>query len=275
MAKTIMVLLDGCTYQEASENMGYLEHLCEVKWGAKYKIKSELPAMSRPLYETLMTGLAVSKHRIFNNLICRESAYENIFSMCKEAGLVTGAAAYFWISELYNKAPFDYVEDRIQLERNEGITHGIYYYEDSYPDSHVFSDGEFIRRTYHPDFLLIHSMNIDYEGHLNGSGSKAYSQAVIKADVLLSSFVSLWMSEGYDILITADHGMTKEGFHCGNTELNRTVPLYILSQRIKGGVFTDKEISQLAIAPLLCYLLGIKPAAESMDLMEAGVAFKC
>jgi len=275
MAKVIMVLLDGCTYKDASENMGYLEHLCENQLGAKYKVRGELPAMSRPLYETLLTGLPVYKHGICSNLVCRESACENIFSLCRENGLTTGASAYFWMSELYNKAPFDYIKDRIMIERAKGIHHGIYYYEDCYPDSHVFGDGEFIRETYAPDFLLIHSMNIDNQGHLTGGGTKAYNEVIMKADVLLSSYISKWLSLGYEVIVTADHGMNSNGFHSGNTEADRTVPLYLFSDRMRTGIFTDKEITQLSIAPLICYLLRITPGESMMDITSSGVHIHC
>ena len=275
MAKTIMVLLDGCTYKDAEENMGYLEHLCEKEQGAKYKVRGELPAMSRPLYETLLTGLPVYQHGIFNNLTNRMSNCENLFSLCDKNALVTGAAAYFWMSELYNRAPFDYVQDRIRLEKTSGIHHGIYYYEDCYPDSHVLGEGEFIRRTYQPDFLLIHTMNVDNEGHLHGGGSKNYNSMLIKADVLLSQYITMWRAQGYQVIVTADHGMNENGFHCGNTSADRTVPLYIFSDKIQNGIFTDKEITQLSIAPLVCYLLEISKGEHMIDVASSGVCFKC
>lgn len=60
--------------------------------------------------------------------------------------------------------------------------------------------------------------------------------------------------------MTADHGIDELGIHGGNTDIQRTVPLYILSGRVKKGDFTDHIISDLEIAPLVCRLLGIKPS---------------
>lgn len=100
------------------------------------------------------------------NEIVRRSNQTSIFNLCREAGLVSGAAAYFWMSELYNRAPFDKHRDRIQFGTGEGlIDYGLYYWEDSYPDSHLFMDGESIRKAYHPDFMLYHPMSIDLAGH--------------------------------------------------------------------------------------------------------------
>ena len=45
---------------------------------------------------------------------------------------------------------------------------------DHYPDENVFLSGEYIRRKWDPDFLMIHPMNIDDEGHKFGVDSSEY-----------------------------------------------------------------------------------------------------
>lgn len=266
MNKTIFVLLDGCTYLEAKENLGYLEHLIEVNKGAKYKVKGQLPSMSRPIYETLFTGVTVSEHLIVNNLISRKSKEKNIFSLCRENNLKTAAASYHWISELYNKAPFNYLKDRIQLNTDKNIENGIFYYEDHYPDSHLFADGEFLRINFDPDFLFIHSMNIDDAGHKFGNNSIEYAASVSKVDIILSSYLPKWLNEGYNVVITSDHGMNEKKLHGGNDEVQRVVPMYVFSNKIEKGDFTDRYISQLMVAPLLCNLLGIEKSNKMKEL---------
>lgn len=54
----------------------------------------------------------------------------------------------------------------------------MFYWEDTYPDSHIFQDGEFIRKTYAPDFMMYHPMNIDLAGHNFGADSKEYAWKV-------------------------------------------------------------------------------------------------
>ena len=67
MKKTIFVLLDACQYEAGTRNLGYLEHLIDYKKGAKYKVKGELPSLSRPMYATLLTGTPVFSHGITTN----------------------------------------------------------------------------------------------------------------------------------------------------------------------------------------------------------------
>ena len=160
MKKTIFVLLDACQYEAGTRNLGYLEHLIDYKKGAKYKVKGELPSLSRPMYATLLTGTPVFSHGITTNDTLRTLDCDNVFSLCQKQGGKTAAAAYHWFGELYNHIPFRIDRERIQLQSSETINSGIYYWDDTYPDSHLFADGEFLRQNQNPDFLLLWQLTI-------------------------------------------------------------------------------------------------------------------
>ena len=266
--RTILILLDGCGYEVATENLGYLEHLVAQGICGKYRIQGELPSLSRPMYETIMTGLPVYQHGITNNLIVRTSEQISLFDLCREHNLTTAASAYFWMSELYTRDPFDPLTDRIQLCADAKIQHGIYYYEDQYPDSHVYSDADYLRRQYQPDFLLVHPMNIDDTGHKYGSNSSEYHKMTAYENIILSTVVPVWLAAGYQIAVTADHGMNEHHLHGGNTDLQRLVPLYIISDRVKRGDHTKHSYSTLFLAPILCRLLAIAPSSGMRLLSE-------
>ena len=273
MSKTIFILIDGLAYKQAVHNLGFLEHLIEQGLGLKTKVLSELPSSSRPLYETLLTGLPVSKHGIVCNLTVRRSKFQSIFDLCKENGLTTAASAYYWISELYTRAPFQHIDDRIRLMEDGAVNHGIYYFEDSYPDSHVFLDAEYLRGSFDPDFLLVHSMNVDDAGHKDGSNSAGYYSAAAKLNVVISTILPVWLKAGYNILVTSDHGMNEFGLHGGNTKEQRLVPLYIFSEQVKKNreLFCEDPLPQLFMAPILCRLLAIEKSGEMKELCELGV----
>ena len=176
--KVILVVLDGLNYQVARDCMGYLNGLLEQsdmheKLGDSYSKQStsqstqknklratlylmqcELPSMSRPLYECILTGARPVESGIVNNQIVRLSNHESIFSLAKSQGKVTAAAAYHWVSELYNRAPFDAVRDRFTNDETMNIQHGCFYHWDHYPDEALFLDAEHLRVTHQPDFLL-------------------------------------------------------------------------------------------------------------------------
>lgn len=254
--KVILVILDGLAFDTSKSCMGYLQALVESNKATLYRLQAELPSSSRPLYETILTGATPVESGVISNNVVRRSNQEGVFSLAQSQGRTTAAAAYHWMSELYNHSPYNPVQDRHTHDEKLQIQHGCFYHEDHYPDSHLFLDAESLRRVYNPDFLLIHSMNIDDAGHKAGFDSTHYRNTARKADVTLSSHIACWISEGYQILITSDHGMNDDKSHGGTLSCERMVPLYVI-----GECFSHSEKcvpKQTEICGTICQLLGIE-----------------
>ena len=255
MTKVILIVLDGLRYDAARVCLGYMEGLVEAGRAEVRKLRCELPAMSRPLYETLLTGRRPVDHGVVSNGVVRRSEGDNLFARCREAGKVTAAAAYHWVSELYVSCPFDRHRDRILLDSSGDITHGMFYWDDHYPDSHLFADAEWLVRAKEPDFLLLHPMNVDDAGHKHGGDSIGYRNAARTQGDLLARHVPGWLAAGYRIIVTADHGMGDDGNHAGPTPTEAEVPFYSLGFRLGD----DAALGQIGIAGLICSLLEIDP----------------
>lgn len=252
-----MILLDALTRESAKKDFGYLQSLVESGEASYVNIKGELPSLSRPCYESILTGTPVGVHHIAANNIARLSPVPSIFSLAHENGLVTAAAAYHWISELYNSTPFNPVADRVTHDEDKNIQHGIFYFDDTYPDSHLFLDAESLRIRFSPDFMLIHPMGIDFTGHMHGSSSCEYEKKCVEMDSILANFIPAMQSRDYAVIVTADHGMSEFGNHGGNREIMRNVFAYFINC---GKPEKDMEYSQLSLAPTVCGLLGFAPA---------------
>jgi predicted AlkP superfamily pyrophosphatase or phosphodiesterase len=255
--KVILVLSDALRYDAAVEGMGYLGHLVETRLASLYKVTGELPSMSRPMYETVHTGLPVSEHGVVANYVVRRSTQPNIFQSAVEAGKITAAAAYYWFSELYNRAPFDRIDDREVDDPALLIQHGRFYTQDDYPDIELFVTSGMLVRKYAPDYLLVHPMGMDYMGETYGADSRQYRNQAIYQDMYLAGLISEWIEHGYTILITGDHGINADHLHGGTTPEQRNVPLYLLRPGVKGLGDTSQVLSQLQIAPTICTLLGV------------------
>lgn len=269
MKKVILVMIDAQGFETAVQRAGFLEHLCEVGLAAKYRVACGLPSSSRPMYETILTGLPVSEHGIYSNQTVRRSTSENLFALTRRHGRTNAAAAYGWVSELYtDHAPFDVFRDRMQLDGSGDIDHGIFYIEDTYPDSHLYADGEMLRQMYHPDFLLIHPMNVDDMGHRHTAASREYGHASEVSFDQIAILFDRWREDGYDLLVTGDHGMDLLGMHGGNEAIQREVPLYIVSDAAEPGDYTDHAISNLNIAPFICDLLEIPRGEHMISALE-------
>ncbi len=264
--KLVFVLLDGLQSTYAKEHLGYLEHLCEKRKAARFEVLGELPSASRPMYETIFTGLPVYKHGIANNGICRLSKYPSIFHLLQAQGRKSMAAAYYWISELYLSAPFDQVNDILQEDKDACIQKGFFYYEDTFPDDHLYSIASNFMEKESYDFVFLHPMNIDDAGHRFGAGSMPYAQAVMNNDRQLSAWIPVWVQKGYSVVIGADHGMSTQGYHGGNSKEQRETAWYVIDDRFKGGP-QEQKLTTLDIAPMLCQLLGVQ-TSEMMKKWE-------
>jgi predicted AlkP superfamily pyrophosphatase or phosphodiesterase len=263
MGKVIMVLSDALRYDTAVAGMGYLGHLVEIKKASLYKVIGELPSMSRPMYETTHTGAPVSEHGVISNRIVRRSHMPNIFQSAVEAGKTTAAAAYYWFSELYNRAPYDPIDDREVDDESLLIQHGRFYTRDDYPDFELFNAAGMLVRKFTPDYLLVHPMGMDFQGETFGSNSAQYRNQAIFQDMWLSTLIAEWTELGYTTMVTGDHGMNDDKLHGGTTPDVRDVPLFLIRPDFAGRGDTDEEISQLQIAPTVCTLLRI-PIPKTM-----------
>jgi predicted AlkP superfamily pyrophosphatase or phosphodiesterase len=256
--KVVLVLSDALRYDTAVAGMGYLGHLVDVKLASLFKVIGELPSMSRPMYETIHTGLSVSAHGIVSNLVVRPSTQPNLFRLAREAGKTTAAAAYYWFSELYNRTPYDRIDDREVDDESLPIQHGRFYTQDDYPDIELFATAAMLVRKFAPDYFLVHPMGMDFLGQKYGADSSEYRNRAIYQDMWMATLIAEWMEQGYNILVTGDHGMNADKLHGGTTPDVREVPLYLIVPGDAGKGDTHEVVSQLQIAPTICRLLGVE-----------------
>lgn len=262
-SKVIFVLSDGLRYDTAQDGMGFLMHLVEQKKASLYKVIGELPSLSRPMYETLHTGVLVIEHGIVSNSISRLSRMPNIFRLAVQAGKTTAAVAYYWFSELYNHAPYDKIEDREVDNPSLPIQHGRFYTQDDYPDVECFATAAMLVRKFSPDYLLVHPSGMDWIGETLGGDTPEYHRMATRQDAILSNLIAEWLENGYNLLVGSDHGVNSHRSHGGTTSDVREVPLFIIRADQKGQGIVNTSISMLQIAPTICTFLGL-PIPSSM-----------
>lgn len=259
--RVILVLIDGLGYETAVRHCGYLEGLLDAGAARRWRLRTALPSMSRPLYETVLTGVTPHEHGITSNEVRRLSRVQHVFGVARRHDRRTAAAAYSWISELYNGTPFDTKLDIECDDETKAIQHGRFYLHDSFPDIDLLHQGAGLIARHRPDFALIHPMGCDTVGHKFGGNSPEYRTQATRIDALLAALVPDWRDAGYDVLVTADHGMNADGYHGGTLDDVTHVALYHLGHP-EGGI-AEAEASQLSVAPTVLTLMGL-PVPESM-----------
>jgi hypothetical protein len=207
--------------------------------------------------------LPSSAHGVVANSVARLSTKPNLFRVARDAGKVTAAAAYYWFSELYNRAPYDRVNDREVDDESLPIQHGRFYTEDEYPDAELFAAAAMLVRRFAPDYMLIHPMGMDYAGETFGSDSAEYRNHAIRQDAILAPLLAEWLGLGYTVLVTGDHGINKDGAHGGPAPEQREVPFYLICPNVAGEGDTKQIASHLQIAPTILKLLDL-PIPDTM-----------
>ena len=254
MPRVVFVLLDGLAAATARRCMSYMQSLTDAGLARHTELQGELPPLSRPIYATLLTGLRPAQSGIMHNDDARLCPVPTIFSRAQAAGLTTAAAAYHWMSELCNVAPFEPGRDRITDDAALPIAHGLFYCTDAYPDDELFHDAASLQLRHSPHLLLVHSMGIDNAGHLYGAESREYRTAARRADGLLARWLPRWVEAGYAVLVTSDHGMDADGSHNDTNDACRRVPLWLAGEAVNS---TPLPQDQTQIADLVCSVLGI------------------
>jgi predicted AlkP superfamily pyrophosphatase or phosphodiesterase len=258
----ILVLIDGLGLETAVREMGFLEGLVAAGAARRRAMRAVLPSLSRPAYESVITGLAPAEHGITSNGISRPSRCASIFSVGRAAGRVTAAAAYAWFAELANgTVPFDPVVHR-ELDDGPGpIRHGRFYVMDPYPDQELYWQADLLVRRHAPDLLLVHPMGCDVAGHAFGGTSVEYRRAAAGSDDCLSRLVPEWRAAGYTVIVTADHGMCPDGHHGGTADVVRDVPFYLIDPPPDLDWPADAPpADQRSVAPTVLRLMGLDPA---------------
>jgi len=269
MPKVILIVSDAMGFDASTYTMGAIEGLVEAGKARRWKLKSCLPSLSAPLYETIHTGIAPADHGVLTNFDVPLSTNPSIFSEVVSAGKTTGAVAHSMFSELYNASPYDALRDMEVNDHEKNIQHGRFYldhahspYNLSIPSDHdIFALTTIMIRDHAPDYVLSHTFSADEVGHNYGGTSREYYSQCRKINDSIVMFLPHWIEAGYRVLFTADHGMSEDGRHGGTSDVERDVPLYDIGH--PDGGTAEGEHDQRALAPTVLGILGIKPP-ESM-----------
>ena len=84
MNKVILVIIDGLRCDVAFKEMRYMVRLTREGLAARFTLKAEMPSLSKPLYETLLTGIPPYLSGVTSNEFKGRSTQKSIFHLTKE-----------------------------------------------------------------------------------------------------------------------------------------------------------------------------------------------
>lgn len=263
MTRTCLVIIDGAGYDTVVAECGFLQASYEAGKADRREMRTCLPTISAAMYETIHTGLAPVDHGIHGNDELRPSRCENLFSALHAAGRTAGVVAHSYYHTLYGGSAFDPFEHAEINDPSQPIAHARYYTMEGYAPPNPCHPAEIdlcaqawkIAQSYEPDYLLLHSCSADTFGHFFTGDSAEYRRQVWMVDNALSRLIPRLRDIGYDVMVTADHGMNSDGHHGGDQAVLRRVALYSFGAKICAG---DGDIlDQRALAPSILKNIGV------------------
>jgi len=263
MKKVCLVIMDGAGFETCISECGFLEGSVEIGIAQRWKMQTCLPTLSVPLYETIHTGLTPHEHGILSNESVRPSRCQNVFNILKDADKSSGVVAHRYFHTLYGGSAFDPFEHCEISDPQAPIPYARYYtMEGSRPENACLpSELDLCAQAWHlahhhnPDYLLMHSPSADTLGHFYTSNSPEYRGQIWQIDDALARLIPRLQERGYDVLVSADHGINADGHHGGPQSAMREIALYYFGSQT--GPERETVLDQRAIAPSILSLLGL------------------
>lgn len=268
-SKLLLIILDGLPWRNWQPFMGNLEGWVQAGQARKWRMRSVLPSTSACCYASIHTGVSPQVHGVTSNEFRKRVELPNVFAAVTGAGGQTGAVTHSYWSELFNRFPFDPVRD-IEYDEPDGpITHGRFHtmagysqYNQMTPsDIDLFATLTMLTERFGIDYGILHTCTVDSLGHRFGQGVVEMDNALYLLDAALAGFLPRWLANGYEVIVTADHGQTVRGHHGGNDPEMQDVALYYFGDA--SGPEADVLLDQLQLAPAILTRLGV-PVPNTM-----------
>ena len=263
MRKLLLIILDGVPYANWRRLFGNLEGWVQSGEARVWRMRAVLPSTSASCYASIHTGTPPQVHHVWGNEAVYRLSQPDIFSECVRAGLKTGAVAHSFWSEFFNRAPFDPVRD-IEYDEPAGpITHGRFHTMSGYghhnqmtpADSDLFATLTRLCQVKGIDYGMLHTCTLDSMGHRFFHDCQVMDNACYALDAMLAPYVNRWRADGYEVIVTADHGQDARGHHGGTGEAQQDFAFYYFGDAEMPG--PDQVLDQLALAPSILTRLGV------------------
>ena len=115
----------------------------------------------------------------------------------------------------------DPVRDLEYDEPGGPITHGRFHTMTGYnarnqmtpSDVDLFATLTMLTERFSIDYGILHTCTLDSMGHRFGHDCIEMDHACYVMDGMLAAFLPRWLKNGYEVIVTADHGQTDRGHH--------------------------------------------------------------
>lgn len=195
------------------------------------------------------TGERASLDQVLENLHLPTARLNSWLQNAQAAGLTLAAAGDPAWAQLYGQYLTSFRPD----PRGIAIARDF--------NTQTFGNARELQRTA-PDFLVVHFVTPDHQGHAYGVRSDRYRAHLQRFDRDLFAWLDT-LAPDWTVVVTSDHGAAESGTHGTDTTEQRQCPIFAYGPGIQSAVHLQRRLDQVELTGLFAALLGVPNAEQS------------
>lgn len=273
-AEFLPIIKDGHPRPQADRKMPFIETALQDNRALGFIAKAATPTVTMPRIKALLSGTIPSFVDILYNLASDVSKFEdeNLIGLARASNKsIVFYGDDTWLS-LFNRSMFKRSKETLSLFASDYTTVDTNVTELALPET--------TRSPIDWDLLIMHYLGLDHIGHVFGSNeAPLINKKLLEMDDILKTMSENMARKDVKTLmvICGDHGMSTEGNHGGDSELESNTALVFLPINTRYS-FSDinelKNIDQIDLAITLSFLLGYPLPSTSKGVVIEGLLRK-
>ncbi len=245
----LLVIVDGLRWDVANDSATMPQFAAALLKRASSEVWAGRITMTSSAVLAYGTGQRGDLDQILENLHPPRASVNDWLHNAKHAGLgLMGAGDPAW-SQLYGDAFETFRPDP------QGVTTETDFNAITFRDAR-----ELQRRS--PDFLVVHFVTPDHQGHAWGIKSSRYASHMQHFDRRLFEWLGSF-GPNWTVIVTSDHGAADSGTHGTDTTEQRRCPLFAYGPGIRPSIHPSRALDQVDLPGLLSALLGVPTAQQA------------
>lgn len=252
---------------QSSPTMPFVEQMLKEQKGMGFKAKAATPTVTMPRIKALVSGAIPSFVDIIYNLAKDVSAVsdhdDNILRIAKSRGK---SLVFYgddtWLS-LFERDMFLRYRETLSLFASDYTSVDTNVTEMALPETR--------RDLIDWDYLILHYLGLDHIGHSFGSNTDPMiNKKLLEMDDIVREIYNNMSKKNHKtlIVICGDHGMSREGNHGGDSDLEANTAMIFLPLNVKYNLRgpNNSDILQIDLATTISHLTGLPSPRMSMGI---------
>jgi hypothetical protein len=245
----LFVVVDGLRYDIATDPKRMPHFARAMRRQTSGEVWASRVSMTTSAVLAYGTGQRGALEQVLRNVNAKPPPFDNWLSHARAAGLSVMAVGEPAWTQMYGA---ELVESRVDPE---GVAIDVDFNPQTFSAAR-----ELLARQ--PNFLVLHFVTPDHQGHAYGIFSERYARHIRDFDDQLYGMLQS-LSPDWTVVVTSDHGAADTGTHGTDVDIQRRSPIYAYGPGIASGVHPQERLDQTDVGGTLAALLGVAAPAHS------------